>query len=108
MEGAAAAATALARCGATTDCSQACNRTWRICPDTNANRIDRLTVLDNVHQALEVRQHRAAHEDGNLLHNLDARVPRLQTARMAPHSDQARRLVRKPLPAASDTLADCR
>lgn len=40
------------------------------------------TVLDNVHQALQVRQHRAAHQDGNLLHDLDARVPRLRRGRV--------------------------
>ena len=40
-------------------------------------RLNNRTVLHNVHQALQVGQHRAAHQDGNLLHNLDARVPRL-------------------------------
>lgn len=33
-----------------------------------------LTVLDNLHQAAEVGQNGAAHEDGDLLHNLDASV----------------------------------
>eukprot|EP00053_Salpingoeca_punica_P017422 m.167819 g.167819 ORF g.167819 m.167819 type:complete len:1096 (+) comp17202_c1_seq2:150-3437(+) len=40
-------------------------------------------VLQNADQALQVRQDGAAHEDGNLLHNLDARVaglPRLLAA----------------------------
>lgn len=39
-----------------------------------------LTVLDDLHQAAQVRQDGAAHEDGDLLDDLDARVsglPRL-------------------------------
>ena len=35
------------------------------------------TVLNDLHQALEVGQHRTAHEDGNLLHDLDPSVARL-------------------------------
>lgn len=46
-------------------------------PHTTVQSRKGRTVLDDVHQGLEVRQHGAAHEDGNLLHNLDARVPRL-------------------------------
>mmetsp|Transcript_11483 Transcript_11483/g.22235 ORF Transcript_11483/g.22235 Transcript_11483/m.22235 type:complete len:601 (-) Transcript_11483:2097-3899(-) len=33
--------------------------------------------LDDLDQRAQVRQHRAAHQDGDLLHDLDARVPRL-------------------------------
>jgi len=36
-----------------------------------------LTVFDDLHQAAEVGQNGAAHEDGDLLHDLDARVPGL-------------------------------
>lgn len=43
-------------------------------------------MLDDVHKALQVRQHGAAHEDGNLLHNLDARVPRLPALLGLAHS----------------------
>ena len=34
-------------------------------------------MLDNLDQRLEMRQDGAAHEDGDLLDDLDARVPRL-------------------------------
>jgi hypothetical protein len=43
-------------------------------------------VLDDVHQRLQVRQHSTAHEDGDLLHNLDAGVARLPTLLTQTHS----------------------
>lgn len=44
----------------------------------NGERLkSKLTVLDNLHQAAKVGQDGTAHEDGDLLHDLDARVPGL-------------------------------
>lgn len=43
-------------------------------------------MFDNLHQAAEVRQNGAAHEDGDLLHDLDASVPGLPGLLALTHS----------------------
>mmetsp|Transcript_30967 Transcript_30967/g.55423 ORF Transcript_30967/g.55423 Transcript_30967/m.55423 type:complete len:657 (+) Transcript_30967:141-2111(+) len=48
------------------------------------------SVLNDLHQRGEVRQHSAAHEDGNLLTNFDARVARLPTLFALTHRFQKR------------------
>ena len=40
----------------------------------------RQAVLHDIHEGFQVRQHRTAKQDGNLLHDLDTRVPRLRDA----------------------------
>ena len=47
------------------------------------DRLGSLTILDDFHKTLEMRQHGAAHQDGDLLADLDTGVtslPRLLTA----------------------------
>ncbi len=46
------------------------------------------SMLDDVHQRLEVGQHSTAHEDGNLLHDLDTSVPGLPALLTQTHSLQ--------------------
>ena len=49
-----------------------------------------LTVLDDLHQVLEMRQDGTAHQDGDLLHDLDACVPRLPRLLTLAHSFEER------------------
>ena len=53
-------------------------------------------ILDDGHKALQVWQHRASHEDGNLLHNLDTSVPRLPRLFALTHSLEEWQQCRRP------------
>ena len=62
-------------CAADTRAAAEISRLRRSGPDLLV--LIRETVLDDVHQCLQVRQHTTAEQDRDLLHDLDARVPRL-------------------------------
>lgn len=54
------------------------------------NSLSSLTMFNNLDQTAKVRQNGAAHEDGDLLHNLDACVPSLPGLLAFTHSFQER------------------